>query len=141
MDLLLTSGSSQTTSDHAVLNVEEHSASASMNTIVVDFILNALFKVLEDPKKRSHATLLPTMTCTVIIIDYLHKIVNIVPYLTEIDQYSSTLIRVLCPPYCGAVIRDHYSRFHSTDEENPSEVVTSTGQWQAEPIQADCVEH
>ena len=72
---------------------------------------------------------------------YLHKIVNIVPYLTEIDQYSSTLIRVLCPPYCGAVIRDHCSRFHSTDEENPSEVVTSTGQWQAEPIQADCVEH
>ena len=68
VDLQQISGSFQTTSDHAVLNVEEHFASASMITIVVDFILNALFKLLEDQKKRSHATLLPTKTCTVIII-------------------------------------------------------------------------
>ena len=68
VDLLLTSGSSQTTSDHAVLNVEEHFASASIITIVVNFILHALFYFLEDLRKRSHATILPTMNCTLINI-------------------------------------------------------------------------
>ena len=68
VDLQQISGSSQRTSDHAATNVEEHSASALMIIIVVDFILHALFKVLEDQKKRSHATILPTMNCTFIIV-------------------------------------------------------------------------
>ena len=43
MDLQLTNGNSQTTSDHAVLNVGEDFASALIYIIVVNLILHALF--------------------------------------------------------------------------------------------------
>ena len=87
VDLQQISGSSQRTSDHAVTIAEEHFASASTITIVVNIKLFALFQLLEGSKEEKPRNNIsqPIMYCH----DYLQFVANVVPILKIYLRFCS----------------------------------------------------